>query len=596
MINSDDPQSYFNLANSGRDRYSNPFYNIPLQYLPMNIEGMLLWAEHLLFRNGFYKQALNRIANYFITSLTVDCDDEEAKKKYVEIFDKLQWKKVCSKAGLNLLAYGNEFITVNQGFYRYLTCPSCKKTSNIDKLNNFEFNKGKYLMTCLKCSYKGEHECVDKPANDVEKIHVVHWPAKEIRIRYEETTGEAEYFWDIPGQYSKKVMTKNNKFYSKKTPKIVFECVFNKTMLAFNSKNFVHLKLDTPNTLRTDGKAIPPSMFIFEDFFMLQTLKRYNEVICFEDIAPFRVIAMGDASNPAANPLLNQNGAVWSSAVDEMIDEHRRDPGAYHKFAFPLNYQQLGGDGTKLAPTELMEQAKNNILNALDIPIEMFQMNFQQQAAGPMLRMFENAWSVVPSNYNTLLNHMGEVIGNIMGLPKAKISLIPITFSDDIERKGVIGQLVSANSIARSELLKLYNFDYDDQVRKKMQEDRTVQEIQEEEMEKQQISQATQQNIMQMLQGNPQQGGAPGGQMPAQGGGGGVTPQDALAQAQQIAQQLFPLDAAQRRSQLQQIKATDQDLYAQVKAQLEQMTSQSKSQGLAGAKQQAAGGGQQQQQ
>jgi hypothetical protein len=102
---------------------------------------------------------------------------------------------------------------------------------------------------------------------------------------------------------------------------------------------------------------------------------------------------------------------------------------------------------------------------------------------------------------------------------------------------------------------------------------------------------------MQMLQGNPQQGGAPGGQMPAQGGGGGgVTPQDALAQAQQIAQQLFPLDAAQRRSQLQQIKATDQDLYAQVKAQLEQMTSQSKSQGLAGAKQQAAGGGQQQQQ
>jgi hypothetical protein len=590
MTTPDDPQSYFKVGDNGRDRYSNPFYNVPLQYLPMNIEGMLLWAEHFLFRNGFYKQALNRIANYFITSLTIECDDEEAKKTYQETLDKLQWKKICSKAGLNLLAYGNEFVTVNQGFHRYLTCPNCNKTSNIDKLNNFEFNKGKYMMACLKCSYKGEHKCVDKPANDIEKIHVVHWPAKEIKIRYEETTGESEYFWDIPQQYAKKVITKNNKFYSKKTPRVIFDCVFNKTMLSFNSKNFVHLKLDTPSTIRTDGKAIPPSMFIFEDLFMLQTLKRYNEVICFEDIAPFRVISMGDATNPAANPLLNQNGAVWSNAVDNMIDEHRRDPGSYHKFAFPINYQQLGGEGTKLAPVEMMENARNAILNALDIPVEMFQMSFQQQAAGPMLRMFENAWSVVPSNYNILLNHIGEVVSNIMGLPKAKISLIPITFSDDIERKGIVGQLVSANAIARSELLKLYNFDYSDQVKKKMEEDKITQDLQREEQERQQIADSTNQSLMQMLQGGQQQGGAPGGQGGQQQA---TTPQDALQQAQQIAQQLFPMDGAQRREQLQQIKAQDQELYAQVKSQLEQMTSQSRSQGLQGAKQQAAGAPQQ---
>jgi hypothetical protein len=587
MTTPDDPQSYFRVGDNGRDRYSNPFYNIPLQYLPMNIDGMLLWAEHFLFRNGFYKQALNRIANYFITSLTIDCDDEEAKKEYQQILDQLKWKQVLSKAGLNLLAYGNEFVTVNQGFYRYLTCPNCHKTTSIDKLQNYEFNKNIYNMACIKCAYRGEHKCVDKPANDIDKIHVVHWPAKEIKIRYEETTGESEYFWDIPQQYAKKITTKNNKFYSKKTPKIIYECVHNKTMLAFNTKNFIHLKLDTPSTIRTDGKAVPPSMFIFEDFFMLQTLKRYNEVICFEDIAPFRVISMAEGGNPAANPLLNQNGAVWSSAVDSMIDEHRRDPGSYHKFPFAINYQQLGGEGKNLAPVEMMEQAKNGILNALDIPVEMFQMTFQQQAAAPMLRMFENAWSVIPNNYNVLLNHIGTVVGNIMGLPKAKISLIPITFSDDMERKGIVGQLVSANAIARSELLKLYNFDYADQIRKKMDEDRLTQEIQIEEQEKQQMAQMAQQNVMQILQGQQQQAG--GGGMPAQGGGsGGVTPQDALAQAQQIAQQLFPLDGAQRRAQLQQIKAQDQDLYAQVKAQLEQMTSQSRSQGLQGAKQQAA--------
>jgi hypothetical protein len=568
MFNSNEPQSYFGAGMTGRDRYSNPFYNIPLQYLPMNMEGMLLWAEHFLFRNGFYKQALNRIANYFITSLNIECDDKEAKDRYQEVFEKLKWRQILSVAGLNLLAYGNSFITVNQGFNRNLSCPKCGRVDNIDKLEDFEFNKGKYVKRCLKCSYKGEHSVIDKPSSDIDKIHVVHWPAKEIKIRNEDTTGEYEYFWDIPQQYIKKVTTKNNKFYSKKTPKVIYNCIFEKKMLSFNTKNFMHLKLDTPCTIRTDGKAIPPSMFLFEDMFMLQTLKKYNEVICYEDIAPFRVISMSTENNSAANPILHQNGGIWASSVDEMIDEHRKDPGAYHKFPFPLNYQQLGGEGKNLAPVELMENYKNNILNALDIPVELFQMTLKTDTAGPALRLFENSWNVIPTNYNQLLNHVAEVVGKILSLPAAKVGLIPITFSDDVERKSVIGQLVSANAIARSELLKLYNFDYEDQLRKKNDEDRIAKDIQKETAEEEQFAQQTEAN------GG---GGAQGQQ---------TTPQDALSQAQDIASQLYPLDGAQRRAKLQEIKATDQSLYASVKAQLEQMTSDARKSGVASSKQQ----------
>ena len=575
MFSPNEPQAFFQTGLGNRDRYTNPFYNIPLQYMPLNIDGMLLWAEHFLFRNGFYKQALNRIANYFITSLSVECDDSEAKEKYKEVFEQLGWRQILSVAGLNFLSYGNEFLTVNQGFNRHLVCPKCGRVDNIDRLNDFEFNKGKYVKRCLKCTYKGEHQVVDKPSNDIFKIHIVHWPAKEIKIRYEDTTGEYEYFWDIPQQYIKKVTTKNNKFYSKKTPKVIYDCIFDKKMLSFNTKNFLHLKLETPTTLRTDGKAVPPCMFLFEDLFMLQTLKKYNEVICFEDIAPFRVISMSQESNSAANPILHQNGGIWASSVDDMIDEHRRDPGAYHKFPFPINYQQLGGEGKNLAPVELMENFKNNILNALDIPVELFQMSLKAEAAGPALRLFENSWNVVPNNYNRLLNHIADVIGKILSLPKAKVGLVPITFSDDIERKSVIGQLVSANAIARSELLNLYNFDYEDQLRKKTEEDRIAKDIQVEEQEKDQFQQMNQTNVYSVMSANQ-----------PQGSGGPATPQDALQQAQDIAQQLFPLDGAQRRAKLQEIKATDQALYATVKAQLEQMTSQARSSGLQQTKQQ----------
>jgi hypothetical protein len=301
---------------------------------------------------------------------------------------------------------------------------------------------------------------------------------------------------------------------------------------------------------------------------MLQTLKKYNEVICFEDIAPFRVISMSAENNSAANPILHQNGSVWAASVDDMIEEHRKDPGAYHKFPFPINYQQLGGQGKNLAPVEMMENFKNNILNALDVPVELFQMTLKSEAAGPALRLFENSWNVIPANYNQLLNHIADVTGKILNLPKATITLIPITLSDDVERKSIIGQLVSANAIARSELLKLYNFDYEDQVRKKNEEDRIVKEIQQEMAEEEQFLEQS--------------------QAAASGGSSGVTPQDALSQARDIATQLYPLDGTQRRAKLQEIKASDQALYASVKAQLEQMTAEARSSGVASSKQQAA--------
>lgn len=561
------------------ERYVNPFYGIPLQYLPLSIDAMLWWAEHLLFRNGFYAAALKRISNYFITSLLIECDDETAKEQYEEIFEELDWREFLAVGGLNLLSTGNACISINQGFNRFLVCPKCHKATQIDKINDYQFHKGKYTYKCKSCSYNGEHECNDKPSKDVDRIHVVNWPIREIVVRWEETTGEYEYYWDIPQAYIKKVTTKNNKFYSKKTPKVIYDCIFDKRMLAFNNKNFIHLKMASPSSLRTDGKAIPPCIFMFDDFFMLQVLKRYNEVICMEDIAPFRVISMTTENNAMANPIFHQNGGQWLAAVQNMISEHRLDPGSYHMFPFPLQYQQLGAEGKQLAPVEFLDKSKADLLTAFNIPVELFQMNLQAQAVGPSLRLFENSWSVVPDAYNKLLNAFGEVIAKIRGLPKAKIGLIPVTFADDMERKSIVGQLVAANAISRSELLETYGISYEEQLRKKKKEEKIQKDIDKEEQEKEMLEEQTNASIFNM--GQPGQQGGGGGQ-PQQ-----MSPTDVMAQAQPIAEELFPMGPSERRSRLQQIKAQDSTLYSAVKVQLEDMTRQAKSQGLQGAQQQA---------
>ena len=553
-----------------RENYSNPFYGIPHKYLPQNIDHMLWWSNHFLMRFGFYRSVLFRVANYFITALNIECDDVSSKKKYEELFDEIRWKQTLGRAGLNLLAYGNLFTSVNQGFERFLECPTCHKITNIDKLYDYEFTKeAKYIYKCPKCNSKTAHEVIDKPSKDIKKVNVTFWNPREVICRFEETTGEGEFFWKIPEEYKNKVMKPNNKFFSKKTPKIIYDSILKDKVLSFNESTFIHLSVPTPNGIRLDGKAIPFCIYLFDDFFMLKVLQRYNEAICFEDIAPFRVISMSDESNPQANPILTQGAPQWQAAVTKMVQDHRRDPASYHTFPFKLNYQQLGGDGKNLVTPDLIQQAIGNILNALYIPQELYTMTLQTQAVGPALRLFENSWSFIIDSYNQLLDHWGDVIGKIKGLPKAKISLVPVTLSDDMERKSIIGQLVSANAIAKSELLNLYGFDFKEQLRKKQEEDDAQKEVQEEAQEKEQLRQ--------MAENGSEDSG----------GNGPKSPNDVLEQAKEIAQQLFPLEGAERRQKLQEIKTQDTTLWSATKAALEELTQAAKSQGVDQSKQQA---------
>lgn len=571
LANSQGPMGFFPGGNlSAKERYTNPFYGVAHKYLPYtNVDHMLWWANHFILRFGFYRAALSRISNYFITSLKVECDDSSAKKKYEEAFEEMEWKQSLAMSGVNLLAYGSLYLSINQGFNRFLDCPKCHKITSIDRASGYQFTeKAHYIYKCPSCKHQGAHEVVDKPSKDLEKLSVTFWNPREIITRYEETTGESEYYWKIPESYKKQVLKKDNRFFSKKTPKVVYDSILQDRLLAFNERNFIHIRMPTPVGIKTDGKGIPPCIYLFDEFFMLKVLQRFNEAICFEDIVPFRVISMGQETNTQANPILHQSSPMWKGAVERMIDEHRKDPGSYHTFPFPIDYKQLGGEGKTLAPTEMINQAVANILNAFNIPQELYTMTLQVQALGPALRLFENSWSILVDTYNGILNHWADVIGKIRGLPKAKVGLTPVTISDDIERKSIIGQLVSANAIARSELLSMYGFDYRDQLRKKQDEDRAAKELQEEEQAKEQLRQIA------------DNGGASNGQQ-------ATSPQDVLSQAQQIAQELFPMDAAGRRQKLQEIKQSDSTLYGAVKQALEELTQQARSQGAAQAQQQA---------
>ena len=127
-------------------------------------------------------------------------------------------------------------------------------------------------------------------------------------------------------------------------------------------------------------------------------------------------------------------------------------------------------------------------------------------------------------------------------------------------------------------------------VSKKMQEDLDAKEIQEEEQKRQQLKEINSTSIFNQ-QGGQGGGAAPGGSPGDNvGSGAGSSPQDILQQAQQLAQQIQPMEGAERRQELQKIKAQNETLWSAVKGQLQQMDQGAKSQGLQQAKQQGQQG------
>ena len=261
----------------GFKSYANPFRGLGHQYLPYhNMDAMLWWANHFLLRFGFYRAALSRIANYFITGITIkDVSSSEDRKKYERAFQTINWKEILFEAGFNLLAYSNLFMSVVPGFNRYLECPKCGGKVHIQNIDDYEFTEdAQFIWQCpnKQCRYKGPFKVHDLTSSRVQDITIRIWPPREIYIEEELVTKKRNYYWRIPEAYKHKIFKSKTKFYSKHTPMVVFEAAKQNKMVQLEPVNFIHIALPTPAGLQTGGKSIPLAIYLFDEFFLLKTL------------------------------------------------------------------------------------------------------------------------------------------------------------------------------------------------------------------------------------------------------------------------------------------------------------------------------------
>lgn len=597
--------------------FPDPFLDYASVIMPRNNNDVLRWAEFIWLSNGTYRMAASRVVRYFLTKIEIDVVSDQEKERYENYLkDDIGLLEFMATLADDWMCYGNGFCTLFIPFIRFLRCRKCHGEKPISE-STYEFKQYHFYSVCRACNYQGEFDHVDRRTADPEKVRLIRWSPHEIKIMLHPISGDHVYYWEIP-QYFRQAIDKGLRFYIESTPWEVVEAIRDRKMLKFNSGTLFHLKEETIAGIKASGWGVSRILSNFKQAYYIQILKRYNEALALDYIVPFRVITPRAGNSPHGDPLIHTNLGQFGGKVMHMIQQHRRDPATWHWLPFPLEYQALGGEGNQLTSHELLDQAHDEMLNAIGIPAEMYRGTITAQAAPTALRLFQQTWMHLSYGFNRFINWVLETLAVNFHWEPAKGKLQPVTMADDLDRRNVLLQLMAGNLVSKELAFRTLGADVREEMERMLNEQRTeqslAQKFQEEMQQKQEMeaiikqpayavavgpAMQSAQAAMAQAQGAPPgaaagaAGAAPAGAMPPMpmgAGGGPVTPDQKMVEAEQMAQQLVIMPELQRKQMLAQIRKSDETLHALVTAKLEQLRRSAASQGKAMVLQQAAGG------
>jgi hypothetical protein len=597
----------------GSHAFPDPFMDMASLAMPESIMYALRWCEYLMYANGTYFRALDRILSYFITDIEIvgkredGIDDKKRDQITAYLKDEIGIMDEIHTGGLNYMVYGNDFSSVLVPFRRYLACKKCHIELTLKQVhedeNTFQFNFSDYEFNahCPRCKYRGPWQHIDRRAGTDAKLIVKHWSPHEIELLWDPYTDDVKFIWKIPEDYRKSIKAGHLQ-QLERAPWEVIQAIKQNKHFLFSDDAIYHMKESTLAGFRNRGWGISRVLSNFRQAWYVQVLHRYNEAIALDYVIPFRLItpAPGPGSGDAAkDTLLNMNTGGLMAAINRMIALRRRDPARWNTLPFPVQYQALGGEANQLAPRDLLDQGIEVLLNNIGVPVELYKGSLQIQSAPAALRLFESQWSHLIHVLNGYLNFILKRVGLIQSWERVSCKLQKVTHADDLQRQMSKLQLMMGGQLSKETGLATIGVKYREEVRR--MNDEQVFEAEEQQKSQEEMEQAA--TMTQMTQPpQPGQPPAPGG-APAGGGQGGAmdptqgtayagaiagqptipnkpqSPEEYQAKAQTLAQQILSMPETQKDSELIQLKKSDPTMHALVTSQIDDIRRQAKTVG-----------------
>lgn len=514
----------------GREFFPEPFFDMASLAMPQTMPTALRWCEFILESQGIYRSALERTVRYFLTDVDVkgeDVSDDEKGDFKNYLVDELN---VLYHAGLEQMdeaCYGNSFYSVIEGFTRYFRCPKCRDIEvTFDTITTYrpfahQWNDYGMHATCPKCAFRGKWLMNDKRGGKAGGLSIKRWSPHEIQIICDDYSHQTAYVWVVPEKYRREIREGKLECIKHAPPEVI-EAVRTNTNIRFADDYLFHGATHTFSGIRSYGWGVPRVLVNFRQAWYVQLLHRFNEAIALDYVVPMRLItpdAKAGAAPESTDPLLAIGGGAFGSRIENMIRDHRRDPGSAHWLPFPVKYQALGGEASQLAPYQLMDQGIDTLLNSCNVPVEFYKMTLSMQAAQPALRLFESTHREIPHNINRFLKFVSRKVCHFKDWAQCTAYLIPTTILDDISKQMPKLQMMASGQVSPQTGLNILGLDAKEEYEKTLDFSRFQQETQQQMQEEMEVAGLQQQigtpPVVQYMQ--QQQAAAQGGGQPAPG-------------------------------------------------------------------------------
>jgi hypothetical protein len=417
---------------------------------------MFRWCRYFYLVNPLINAVVSKMSEYPVTDLILDSEQSDLKDTWKKfLLEQLRYRSFQIEVGLDYYTYGNALVSIFYPFVKMLGCRQCrfeKPASDAQyRFMNFEFH-----WICEKCGEHGPAKVRDHYIRAPRDIRLIRWNPEDVDVRYNEVTGDYEYYYSIP------VQLRNDLIIGKKSavesvPQLFVEALKQKKAVVFSKDNIYHFK--RPTLAGKDrGWGTPMILPVLKDTFYLQILRKAQEAIALEHIVPLRIL-FPQAGSATSDPYTSVNLADWKAQVSGEIRRWRTDNNYIPILPLPVGHQTIGGDGRALLLSQEIRVWSEHIIAGMGVPTELIFGGISYSGSNVSLRMLENTFLGYLSDHLGMLRWVIQRTSAYLGWAPIAARYKPFKMADDLQRKAYLFQLNQAGKLSDESLMA--DADYD---------------------------------------------------------------------------------------------------------------------------------------
>lgn len=449
--------NYTGLMGGSYAPTKNPFYSVANQFLPRNLHDVIRWVRFITINSPLTTEVMRKLSTYPITKFNYDIRDPSLKEKYESISRSLKLKSTLHDIGYQYHTIGNVFVSINFPIIRSYKCKSCESLFSATNSAFLKFKNYEMVGECPKCKNSGSFERKDLKSNNIEDINIIIWDPLNIVVHHNPITGKNQYYYNISNEIKRRIIS-GDRFLLDSIPWEFVDAVRESKQFLFSPDRIFHLK-NMDIGLFIGGCALPPLVSHFSFVFYTATLRKANESIATDFMAPMRIV-FPQPQTANSDPVVSISMRNFTNRMEEAFIKHKLDNNHVVIAPVPIGYQAVSGEGKSLLISQEIAQAEETLLLSMGVSRELLSgtTNWTSSAVG--LRMLKNSLDSYVGQIEDLLDWIFAKISNYLNLDNKKVSLVPFQLTDDELLKNILASLVQTKGMSMTTLYNSLGKDY----------------------------------------------------------------------------------------------------------------------------------------